>query len=125
MPYDDPGPDDPSVLVGVEAPAAEGSETEIAYVFAEEFARLGFSEERLLELFRHPFYAGANRALQILGEEKVRSIVRETMEVWGRLRLVIEDAPEGKAWDVSLNSLQPAGNSRPRANNEVDHESSV
>ena len=125
MPYDDPDPADPNILVGVQIPAEEGSETEMAYVFAEEFARLGYSEERLLALFHEPFYAGANRALQILGEETIQSIIRETVAVWGRFQLVIEEAPSQKAWDVSLESLQSVGNPEPRGKNEVSHESSL
>ncbi|OFV97703.1 MAG: hypothetical protein A3H28_12315 [Acidobacteria bacterium RIFCSPLOWO2_02_FULL_61_28] len=125
MPYDDPDPADPNILVGVQIPAEEGSETEMAYVFAEEFARLGYSEERLLALFHEPFYAGANRALQILGEETIQSIIRETLAVWGRCQLVIEEAPSQKAWDVSLESLQSVGNPEPRGKNEVSHESSL
>ena len=125
MPYDDPDPADPNILVGVQIPAEEGSESEMAYVFAEEFARLGYSEERLLALFHEPFYAGANRALQILGEETIQSIIRETLAVWGRCQLVIEEAPSQKAWDVSLESLQSVGNPEPRGKNEVSHESSL
>ena len=125
MSYNDPEPDDPNILVGVQIPAGEGSETEMAYVFAEEFARLGYSEERLLALFRHPFYAAANRALKILGEEAIQSIIRETLAVWGRFELVIEEAPTQKAWDVSVDSLRTGGNSEPSEKHEVSHESSL
>ena len=93
MPYHDPDPTDPSVLIGVEAPATPESDLEMAYVFAEEFARLGFSEERLLALFQDPFYAGANRALGTLGEERIRTVIAETLSIWGRLRHDVQDAP--------------------------------
>ena len=108
MPYDDPDWTDPTILIGVEAPANEDSDAEMAYVFAEEFARMGFSEQRLLALFHQPFYAGAYRTLAVLGEERIRSIIRETLEIWGRFRPVIEDAPESSPPDVSLDSLRPA-----------------
>ena len=107
MPYDDPDWTDPTILIGVEAPANEDSDAEMAYVFAEEFARMGFSEQRLLALFHQPFYAGAYRTLAVLGEERIRSIIRETLEIWGRCRPVIEDAPESNSPDVSLGSLRP------------------
>ena len=107
MPYEDPDPGDPTMLVGVEMPAEEGSEMEMAYAFAEEFARLGFAEPRLLKLFSHPFYAGAYRALQVLGEEKIRSIIQETLQVWGNFRCVVQDAPAEKAVDVPLECLWP------------------
>ncbi len=93
MPYDDPGPDDPNLLVGVILPAGEDSVSEMAYAFAEEFAALGFDEERLMTLFRRPFYAGAHRAFEALGEGRIREIVTECVEVWGRFRVVVRDAP--------------------------------
>ena len=88
MPYDDPDPQDPMVLVGVALPAGEEEEREMAYVFAEEFARLGFSEHQVLSLFREPYYAGAHRALARLGEPAVAAIVSEVAGVWGRMRIV-------------------------------------
>ena len=95
MPYADPDPTDPTILIGVEAPADEDSEVEMAYAFAEEFARMGFSRSRLLSLFHQPYYAGAYRALRHLGEARVEAIVEETLAVWGNLRSVVCDAPEG------------------------------
>src|SRR5262245_46586386 len=109
MPYDDPDPTDPTMLVGTEVPAAADSDLEMAYAFAEEFAALGFSESRLLSLFRQPFYAGAHRALLRLGEERIQSIIQETVQVWGKFRFVIHDAahmPQG--FDVSVQSLTAA-----------------
>ena len=87
MPYGDPDPSDPSLLVGVSLPADADSDLEMAYIFAEEFARLGFDEGRLLRLFRQPFYAGAHRVWQVLGEERIRGIVRETVAAWGSFQL--------------------------------------
>ena len=126
MPYDDPDPSDPNILVGVQIPSSQETELEMAYVFAEEFARLGFSGERLEALFHHPFYAGANRALLILGEEKIRSIIQETVAVWGRFRISVQDTAERKQWDVSLDSLRQGAKSQLREiGSEVDHESSL
>jgi hypothetical protein len=125
MPYDDPDPSDPNILVGVEIPGSEEIELEMAYVFAEEFARLGFSEQRLEALFRHPFYAGANRSLMILGEERIRSIIHETVSVWGRFAVSITDAPERKQWDVPLNALLPGPGPAREIESEVRHEPSL
>jgi hypothetical protein len=80
------------MLIGVEAPGSPESDAEMAYVFAEEFARMGFSEQRLLAVFHSPFYAGAYRALGALGEQKIRAIIRETLDIWGRLHHGVEDA---------------------------------
>jgi len=108
MPYDEPDPQDPTVLIGVELPVSEEADVEMAYVFAEEFARLGYSESELMAMFREPHYAGAYRALGTLGERKILEVVRETVGVWGRSRQLVEDAPEtAPLWDVGLDSLQP------------------
>ena len=83
MPWDAPDPTDPSVLVGVELPAPADATREMAWVFAEEFARLGFDARRILSLFRSPFYAGAHRAWRALGEPEVAAIIDQCVSVWG------------------------------------------
>jgi hypothetical protein len=50
-----------------------------AAAFAAEFARLGYSTPRLMELFADPFYAPAYIALRRLGEPAVRHIVAEAV----------------------------------------------
>ncbi len=94
MPYGDPDPDDPTILVGVSLPADRHTMREMARAFAEEFARMGFDEKRLMTMFEDPFYAGAYRARRALGGEEVRGIVRESLAVWGRCRVVVRDADD-------------------------------
>ena len=43
MPFKDPDPTDPNMLVGVLLPANAEATRDMAYVFAEEFARLGYT----------------------------------------------------------------------------------
>ena len=93
MPYNDPDPTDPTMLVGVEIPGDETSDREMAYAFAEEFARLGYSVENLMALFRNPYYAGAYRALTVLGEEEIARIVDEAVAVWSGFEVVFRDVP--------------------------------
>jgi hypothetical protein len=88
MPYDDPDPEDPMMLVGVALPAGPEAARDMACVFAEEFARSGFGAARILDLFRAPHYAGAHQAWRMLGDPAIRSIVDETVAIWGRLRPV-------------------------------------
>jgi hypothetical protein len=83
MPYGDPDPADPDILVGVALPAGAETMREMAYIFAEEFARMGYDETRLLRLFRNPFYAGLHQAFRALGEPVVREIVAECVRAWG------------------------------------------
>ncbi len=78
--------DDPMELLGVLLPAGADAMTEMACVFAEEFAKLGFDERRLLRLFSNPFYAGPHEAYRALGEPVIREIVGECVRAWGRGR---------------------------------------
>ena len=86
MPFADPDPADPTVLVGVTLPGEAASTREMAWVFAEELARMGFEGRRILDVFRSPFYAGAHAALRELGEPEVAAIVEECVAVFGRHR---------------------------------------
>ena len=83
MPYGEPDPTDPNVLVGVALPADIEATRDMAWVFSEEFARMGFDARRILGLFRSPFYAGAHQVLRLLGEAEVTTIVEECVGVWG------------------------------------------
>ena len=83
MPFKEPDPSDPSMLVGVSLPADPASDLDMAYAFAEEFARMGFDAQRLLGLFQLPFYAGAHRLWLVLGEETIRGVIAEAIAVWG------------------------------------------
>jgi hypothetical protein len=84
--------DDPMELMGVVLPADLEATRDMAYVFAEEFARVGHGAEQLLSLFKHPFYAGAHGAYRTLGEEAIRAIVAECVAVWGQARFSILDS---------------------------------
>jgi hypothetical protein len=83
MPYDHPEPEDPHMLVGVLLPGDASTTREMAYTFAEEFARMGYARERLLELFRNPYYGGAHGAYVALGDAAIRAIVEECMACFG------------------------------------------
>jgi len=91
MPFKDPDPTDPNMLVGVLLPADAEATRDMAYVFAEEFARLGYTREQLLGLFKNPFYGGAHGAYRALGENETLSIIDECLNVWGQARISILD----------------------------------
>jgi len=66
--------EDPLELVGVqmqEGPDDQALE-EMAWCFIEEYARMGWNGERILKLFRNPFYRGPNQILRARGEEFIR-----------------------------------------------------
>ena len=95
MPYREPDPSDPQLLVGVGLPAEAETMTEMAYVFAEEFARMGHYRRQILSLFKNPFYGGAHGAYQSLGEAAIESIVDDCINVWGKSNVTIQDAQNG------------------------------
>ena len=95
MPYNDPDPTDPSILIGVALPTDADATVDMAYVFAEEFARMGYDADRLMRLFKNPFYAGAHDAYRTLGDAAVRRIVGECVGAWGSLRVVEQDSGDG------------------------------
>lgn len=112
MPYDDPDPTDPNVLVGVSLPGSEEATREMAIAFAEEFAALGFDQDRLMSLFRRPHYAGAHRAYQLLGEKEIERIIRESLAVWGNYRVAIRDKEVSPASDELVQITVPTKRER-------------
>ena len=97
MPYDDPDPQDPQELVGVELPGDEGVTRDMAEAFADEFAQLGHTREEILALFQNPFYAGAHQAWQLLGKDEIARLVDESLEVWGRVTCVVTERKDDNA----------------------------
>jgi hypothetical protein len=69
--------EDPFETVAVAIATVEDTTDEMARTFVEEFALLGFNAERVLSLFRNPFYAGAHMIYERRGEEFVRDLIRE------------------------------------------------
>ena len=96
MPYDDPDPQDPQELIGVELPGDERVTRDMAEAFSDEFAQLGYTGAQILALFRAPFYAGAHQAWQLLGEDAITRIVDDSLSVWGRVRRVVTDVPDSE-----------------------------
>jgi hypothetical protein len=95
-PYDEADPNnDPMELVAVSLPSEADSRLEMAYVFAEEFARLGHDGPRILRMFQNAFYAGPNAAYRALGHERTVAIIDECLAVWGRVRPVDVEPPPG------------------------------
>lgn len=84
MPYKEPDAEDPMELVGVELPATEDNVLDMISCFAEEYARMGFTSEQILDLFRNPAYPPAYRAMQQVGEGKVRHMIAEAVFIYGR-----------------------------------------
>ncbi len=63
------------VSVGLERGPDDQALTEMAFCFVEEYARIGWSGDRILSLFRNPFYRGPHRILSLKGDEFVRDLI--------------------------------------------------
>ena len=107
MPFRDPDPTDPNMLVGVMLPSDAEATRDMAYVFAEEFARLGYTREQLLWLFKNPYYGGAHGAYRMLGETETLAIIDECLNVWGSVRIKVQDVQTDQS--PSLILLRDAG----------------
>ena len=62
--------DDPFAIVGVQVEDDDrgGALEEMARVFVEEFARMGWDRDRILDMFRNPFYRGPHVVYRARGE---------------------------------------------------------
>ncbi len=89
MPYYDPEAGDPMVLNGVAFDTTPATALEAAYVFAEELARLGQTEQSILYLFQSPDYQGPYSAFQVLGAARVTLVVRECCEALSSCRAAL------------------------------------
>ncbi len=96
MPYGDPDPSDPQMLVGVVLPGSADTMREMAVVFADEFARMGYTGRQIVGLFEEPFYAGAHAALRALGAEAIRAIADAAVARWPRVRVVEPGTEAGR-----------------------------
>ncbi len=81
-------PEDPMALVGVGLERGPDDEalTEMAWCFVEEYARMGWSGERILRLFRNPFYRGPHQILRVKGEDFVRSLTESIEQTRAQVR---------------------------------------
>ena len=64
------------MVVPMSALEAEQAERAMTECFIEEYLRLGYYEETVLELFRNPFYQATHAVYQAHGEGYVRELIR-------------------------------------------------
>lgn len=83
MPKNEMDPEDPMEMMALELGGqSEEQLKDMALCFAEEFAREGWSEEKLFAMFQNPFYQGPYLAWKQKGDEFVRSVIREALVIW-------------------------------------------
>jgi hypothetical protein len=78
--------DDPMELVGVGLSGSNASVSieEMAEVLVEEYARLGWNEQRLWTLFKNPFFRATHAIYRATGETYVNELIQQTLAKWGR-----------------------------------------
>jgi hypothetical protein len=84
-------PDDPMALVGVAVPADADALDEMARCLVEEYLREGWAEERLLALFRNPFYRTPHLIYRARGEEYVRHLIEQVGARWGVWQMAVKE----------------------------------
>ena len=83
MPSKECEPDDPVEMIGVQLPGqSEAQLRDMALCFAEEFVREGWTEEKLLKMFQNPVYQGPYLAWKQKGDDYVKSVIQEAMDMW-------------------------------------------
>ena len=107
MPYNDPEPEDPQELIGIELAGDESVTRDMAAAFADEFAQLGLTRPQILGLFRRAEYTGAYHAWTLLGEEAIARLVYESLAVWGRFACVVTDSVDDDVEPQPLRLFRP------------------
>jgi hypothetical protein len=75
--------DDPIEMIGIQLPhQTEEQLREMALCFAEEFVREGWSEERLLKMFKNSFYQGPHLVWKQKGDEYVQAVIDDAVRMW-------------------------------------------
>ena len=116
MPHDEFVDEDPLDLVGMVLPGEPGQLEAMAECFVEEYARLGWTEPRLMTLFVNPMFLATHRIYREKGEGYVRELIRKTGAKWGRKRpveaveaTVISGTRPGSVAPVEVSSEAPPG----------------
>jgi hypothetical protein len=69
--------DDPMEFVAMRFPVPEGvdADAEMTRCFVEEYAVMGMPPERVLRLFKSPFFEGTHKVMATRGERFVQEII--------------------------------------------------
>lgn len=75
--------DDPIEMIGIQLPnQTEEQLRDMALCFAEEFVREGWSKEKLIKMFKNPFYQGPYMVWRQKGDEYVESVINDAEKMW-------------------------------------------
>ena len=82
MPKDEFDHEDPMEVISMPMPEDSEMELEMARCLAEEFMRMGQSDEEVLAMFRNPFYSVPNGVDRPLGEDAVKDSIAKARANW-------------------------------------------
>ncbi len=83
MPKDEFDHEDPMELISMPMPEADSEmEREMARCLAEEFIRMGNTDEEILAMFRNPFYSVTHGVYRSQGEEAVKDAIAKARANW-------------------------------------------
>ena len=75
--------DDPIEMIGIQlSNQTEEQLRDMALCFAEEFVREGWDEEKLMKMFKSPFYQGPYMVWKQKGDEYVKSVIDDAVNMW-------------------------------------------
>jgi len=96
-------PDDPMEMHGVEVP---GDTELMVRLLVEEYARMGFGSEQIMQLAADPNYTGFHGLLRLYGEEELRRRIGEILARCGVMRVRAVDADPVQVDPVSEQLVQ-------------------
>ena len=83
MPKDEFDHEDPMELISMPMPEADSEmEREMAHCLAEEFIRMGNTDEEILAMFRNPFYSVLHGVYRSQGEKAVKDAIAQARASW-------------------------------------------
>jgi hypothetical protein len=82
MPKDEFDHEDPMELISMPMPEDGETESEMARCLAEEFMRMGESDEEILAMFRNPFYSVPHGVFRTQGEDAVKEAIAQARANW-------------------------------------------
>ncbi len=72
--------DDPFELVGIRC--SGGNLDETIHMIIEEYIKLGFDENRILWLFKNPFFKFTNDIYKVKGENYIKESIEKVKKKW-------------------------------------------
>ncbi len=89
--------DDPMELVGLVLPGEAGQLEAMAEAIVDEYARLGWDENRMMAVFVNPFFQATHRIYRLKGEAYVRALIQEVCARWQVLAHQAQGASHGRS----------------------------